>query len=277
LKLTALKRHHVEELYGTLGQKISAAMVKKVGVTLGVALGKAVDKGMIPFNPTSRVKKPKSEPPEIPTLNPDQVSVFLAAAADDRLYGLYALGLDSGMRPGELFGLQWTDFDFRVGSVTVRRALAVTEDGSLALKPVKTGKKGERTILLTPFTLEVLEGHRKRMLVEGNVSGPVFCNSKGGFLRLSDVHRASFKPLLKRAGLPDMPLYSLRHSCATLLLLAGQNVKSISERLGHCSVTLTLATYSHVVAQMQQEAAARMHQILTHKPALAANGLIGCN
>jgi integrase len=71
-----------------------------------------------------------------------------------------------------------------------------------------------------------------------------------------------FKPLLKKAGLPPISLYSLRHTCATLLLLANVNPKIVSERLGHSSITLTLDTYSHVLPGMQRVAAGVLAKLL---------------
>jgi integrase len=99
------------------------------------------------------------------------------------------------------------------------------------------------------------------MLVEGHAGGPVFCNSIGTYLRLTEVHQ-TFKAILERAKLPEIRLYDLRHTCATLLLLADENPKIVSERLGHSTVTLTLDTYSHVLPTMQKRAAVKMNAFL---------------
>jgi integrase len=159
-----------------------------------------------------------------------------------------------------MFALQWVDIDFDRGRVSVKRSLAPGADGKLEVKAVKT-KKGRRQIRLA-----ALHDHRKRMLAEGHANAPVFCNTVGGFLRLTDLCRNSFKPILKRGGLPDIRLCDLRHTCSTLLLLAEENIKVVSERLGHATVTLTLDVYSHVLDGMQEQAAAKMEKILTHKP-----------
>ena len=68
--------------------------------------------------------------------------------------------------------------------------------------------------------------------------------------------------LVRIFGHDEFRLYDLRHSCATLLLLAGENPKVVSERLGHASITLTLDTYSHVLPSMQQRAAEKLEAIL---------------
>jgi integrase len=75
--------------------------------------------------------------------------------------------------------------------------------------------------------------------------------------------RRHLKPILKRAKLAsDVRFYDLRHTCATLLLAAGENPKVVSERLGHASITLTLDTYSHVLPGMQEEASLKLEGII---------------
>ncbi len=93
--------------------------------------------------------------------------------------------------------------------------------------------------------------------------GLVFAAEDGEPLHASNLTARHFKPALKAAGLPqEVRLYDLRHTCATLLLLAGVNPKIVAERLGHASVTLTLDTYSHVLPTMQEEAAGRLEAML---------------
>ena len=271
LRLVELKRFHIEELYTTLAKKeVSAAMQRKIGTTLTIALGTAVDKEMIAFNPAERVRKPKAIKPEICPLDADQVAAFLVAAKEDRLYAFYIMSIDTGARPGELFALEWRDIDFDRSRVTIKKSLALNADGVLQVKDVKT-PKGRRQIRLSSVTLSALQEHRKMMLVEGHATAMVFCNTAGGFIDIKNLHRNSFKPLLKRAGLPDIRLYDLRHTCATLLLLAGENAKVVSERLGHSTAVMTLDVYSHVLEGMQQQAAAKMDLILSHKPKKAGS------
>ena len=75
------------------------------------------------------------------------------------------------------------------------------------------------------------------------------------------THR--FKPLLKRAGLPEIRFHDLRHTCATLLLSKNVNPKVVSEMLGHASIAITLDTYSHVLPTMQESAAEAMEDALS--------------
>jgi integrase len=82
----------------------------------------------------------------------------------------------------------------------------------------------------------------------------VFVNKVGGIISPSNLRNRSFKPLLKRAGLPDIRFHDLRHTCATLLLSRNVNPKIVSEMLGHSSIAITLDTYSHVLPTMQKSA-----------------------
>ena len=263
IRLAKLDAFAVEQMYAALEKgKVSAAMRRRVGTTLGTALRAAVASKILPYDPSAGVAKPRTARHEIRVLDPDQVPAFLAAARTDRLFPLYALALDSGMRQGELFGLAWGDVDFEAGTVQVRRSLEEIK-GTHRLKDVKTAR-ARRRIDLSSWTMALLHDHRKAMLAEGRDvrEGPVFVDSDGGWLRKPNVGRRSFKPILKRAGVPEIRFHDLRHTCATLLLLAEVNVKVVSERLGHASVTITLDTYSHVLPTMQKGAAEKMGLIL---------------
>ena len=72
-----------------------------------------------------------------------------------------------------------------------------------------------------------------------------------------------FWPLLKRAGLPQVRFHDLRHTCATLLLIQNVNPKVVSEMLGHATIAITLDTYSHVLPNMQSEAAKALEDALS--------------
>jgi hypothetical protein len=75
--------------------------------------------------------------------------------------------------------------------------------------------------------------------------GLVFATESGSLINPSNLRNRSFKPLLKRAGLPDICFHDLRHTCATLLLSQGTHPKLVQELLGHATIAMTLDTYSH--------------------------------
>jgi integrase len=287
VKLAKLASLHVEQLYANMTEQgESAAACKKIGTALRMALKQACRLRLVPYNVASDVPLPKPPKEEIAPLDPEQMGRFLVGAESDRLYALYVLALDSGMRQGELFGVRWPEVDFSTSTILVRRSLMFCKAGTF-LKDVKT-KHARRRIELSPDTMRVLNEHRQRMLAEGRdvKVGPVFCNSAGGFLKCSDVRRYSFQPIFDRVNeravkeaaekqvapvlLPVIRFHDLRHTCATLLLLADENVKVVSERLGHASIQITLDTYSHVLPNMQRRAAQKMAGIFAAARAAAA-------
>jgi hypothetical protein len=243
-------------------------------------LGQLIKNGRVRLDPEG------TGAPVIGRPDPFKVGMVLKHARQDRLYALYVTALDTGMRPGEMFALEWSDVDFTGAHVTVTKSLEEIA-GHLRVKDAKT-KKGRRRIDLTPETLAALNDHRKRMLAEGHAAGPVFCNNVGTHLRISDVRLASFKAIINRANkaeveaaakakrdpvlLPDIRLYDLRHSSATLLLLADVPAKVVSERLGHSTINLTLDTYSHVLPTMQKSASQKMSKILGHASKVNVSG-----
>jgi len=90
----------------------------------------------------------------------------------------------------------------------------------------------------------------------------VFASEIGTPLQRKNLTDRHFKPLLEKAELPNIRLYDLRHTTATLLLSAGENPKVVSERLGHASIVLTLDTYSHVLPTMQQSATDKLEKMM---------------
>jgi len=92
-------------------------------------------------------------------------------------------------------------------------------------------------------------------------TGLVFTTWFGTALEPRNVVR-SFKRILQKAGLPDIRFYDLRHTCASLLLAQGVHPRVVMEILGHSQIGLTMNTYSHVIPQLQQEAASKLDALL---------------
>jgi integrase len=125
---------------------------------------------------------------------------------------------------------------------------------------------------LPKTAVDALWKDKARMLAEGFAAVPwIFCNLHGGPLRRSHFHREDFKPLLKRAELPDIRFHDLRHTSATLLLSAGVHPKVVQERLGHSQISVTLDTYSHVLPTKQLEAAGRLDHLMKPVPVAKAH------
>lgn len=259
-KVVTVAPVHIEQLYAEMNRDgVSARNRQLAGVVLTNAFNYAVRLKLVPYNPAREIDKPRSARKELRTWTAEQAGAFLKATEFDRLHALYVLALATGMRQGELFALEWSDVDFAGGYLSVRRSL---EDigGTLRVKETKTGKG--RRVDLPAFALDALHAHRKAMLAEGHRTAIVFVDGDGGYLRRPNVLRRSFVPAMRKAEVPEIRFHDLRHSAATLLLAAGENVKVVSERLGHATTKITLDVYAHVLPTMQKSAADRMQKLL---------------
>jgi integrase len=260
-QLAQLTGDHVQALYGAMAKAgVSDRTRQLAHAVLHRALQVAVEAKppKIPFNPCDYVEAPRLPEGKVHRVEPygaEEVRRLLAAAEGHRLEALIVLAVFTGMRQGELFALQWPDLDLETGALCVRHSLEEV-GGKLALKEPKSGKA--RRVELPPLAVAALWGHRARMLTEGHLDGPVFCDTRGGWLRKSNFLRNVFQPLIKKAGLPRRRFHDLRHTSATLLLTLGVHPKVVQERLGHSKINVTLDTYSHVAPTLQKEAAAKL-------------------
>ncbi len=167
--------------------------------------------------------------------------------------------MGTGLRSGEALGLKWADLNVADGSLHIQRVWARARSGYKFQAP-KTAKSRQRLKLPVGLVTVPLE-HRSRQAP--NDLDLVFASEVGTPLNERNVSNRHFKPTLERAGLPrSLRLYDLRHTHATLLLIAGTHPKIVSERLGHATVTLTLDTYSHVLPGMQTDSAQKLDEIL---------------
>jgi integrase len=224
---------------------------------------------MISRNPTEDADLPRWEKREMRALSPEEVARFREAATSDPWSVLFDLALVSGMRPAEILGLRWGDVDLGRGSLIVQQTL-VRRGKAWRFEPPKT-KKSSRTIPLPRSVARALAAHKAQQSKIRLKCGPeyqdhdlVFAAANGIPLDSGSLVRRHFKPILLRAKLPKtIRFYDLRHTCASLLLAAGENAKVVSERLGHAGVTITLDTYGHVMPGMQEQATAKIERLLS--------------
>lgn len=126
---------------------------------------------------------------------------------------------------------------------------------------------GARKIRLTQIVIDGLEEQKRYIAAIRRHAGSawkendlLFPNKHGGYLDRWVISQ-QFQRVLEKAGLPYMRLHDLRHSAATLLLAAGVNVKVVQEMLGHSDIRITLQMYSHVMPDMQKDAADKMNDM----------------
>ncbi len=250
---------------------LSPNTVHHVHAVLHRALRDAVKWGYLQTNVAACADPPRAsaQHTELAVWSEEQLHAFLGSVAEQRLYPLWRFLAMTGCRRGEALGLTWRDLDIEGGRVAIVRAL-VPIDGKLVETEPKT-KRGRRLIALDVETVAVLRQQAARQLAEQQAlgdewidSGRVFSAENGAQLHPERIS-AMFNRLARAAALPPIPLHGLRHTYASLALAKGVNAAIVSRRLGHATVAFTLDIYSHVLPQVDAEAAEFIAAFVGHE------------
>lgn len=247
----------LQRLYGILERKgLGPRSRQLVHVTLATALRRAVRLHLIDVNPVDGVDAPRVPKANAKVLTIEQADKLLANLAPHRLSGLFVVALTTGMRPGEILGLKWEDVDLKRATIAVRRTIEDHKGKAVIGEPKTAGSR--RRIDIPKRCVTALIRHRERLLADGlRAADWVFPSDVGTPLGIRNLSRV-FKSALVACDLPDLRLYDLRHTAATIALVAGVPLKVVSERLGHASIKITADTYQHVIPSLQRDAADRI-------------------
>lgn len=264
-------------IQGTYAKLLAAgyapSTVDKTHRMLHTAMKQAVAWRLLQRNPVDGVTSPRIVAAAPVAWSADECAIFLDLTADDSLAPLWRLGLDSGMRLGEILALSWRDLDVERRVVRVQRSLTRDQAGSWKIGEHAKTSSSRRAIALGDSTATALRGLRapqaERRLACGGAwvdLNLIFDGGNGKWITPTSVRRQfdAACERVRRAGheLPEITPHGMRHTMATLLLVAGVHPKVVQERLGHKTVQITLDRYSHVAAGMQEEAADVLERLL---------------
>lgn len=231
------------------GKPLAPKTIRHYYNALGMIFSYAEKQGLIAANPMLKVDAPKKDKKPVDALTQEQAKQFFTALLDSPLdfHCMMHLLLTSGIRRGECIGLKWKDIDERSATITIARSAVYTPESGIILSTPKTADS-VRTIPLMESTLHLLQQLKKQTQATNRSTilkeAFVFPSEKDLFSpRDPNAVTRRVKRFMKVNGFPDLSPHDLRHSCATLLLGQGADIKSVQEILGHADASTTLNFY----------------------------------
>ena len=245
---------------------LSARTVHHMHVILKGALAQAVKWEMLVRNPAAAVNPPRVTRPLLSTYDLAQTAELIQAARGKRVFIPTLLAVLCGLRRGEIAALRWRNMDLTTGQLAVVQSAEQTKAG-VRYKEPKSGRV--RTVALSSTMIAELSAHRIAQAKEYLKIGKRLCDddflvaqADGSPLRPHSLGQEWVRFLSVHPALPRIRFHDLRHAHATHLLASGVHPKVASERLGHSKIGITLDLYSHVLPNMQMDAASIVDEAL---------------
>lgn len=266
IPLRRLRLDHLETFYSELattggehGQGLAPKTVLEVHMIVRAALDLALRRELVGRNVSDdeHLRPSRSGKAVARIWTYSELARFLDVASTHRLYPALYLAAHSGMRRGEIAGLKWCDLDAIANRLSIRRTLQCVGG-----QPVEFGpetRTSRRTVELDDATVDLLQRWRRQLGGEGLPNGIddwMFCNTAGRYLNPQSISQL-FDRILARTDIPRIRFHDLRHTHASLLIASGEDVKVVSERLGHAHPAFTMHTYQHLLPGMSAAAAER--------------------
>lgn len=236
---------------------------------LSSMLQDAVHWQVIPSNPCQRVEAPKPLRKKVSIMDEENIVRMLSALEGEpmKYRTIVMLGIDSGLRLGEMMGLKWQDIDLEQATLSVNKAnQALVGKGVFTKRP--KNESSVRSIALSESTVSLLTMYRNEQSetmfqLSGKWidEGWVFTQWNGKPM-YPDTPSHWFRDFLKHHNLPHMKFHALRHLSATVLIAQGVPLKSVSARLGHADICTTANIYSEALQSVDRQAASKMDEFL---------------
>lgn len=229
----------------------------------------AVQWQVIASNPCKRVKAPKAKKKEALFLDEKQAKRLVVLLENEPIYyrTIISLFLYTGMRRGELCGLEWSDIDFKNRLISITKS-SLYISGRGVFDDTPKNKSSERVIKIPPVMIELLREHQRAQNLQKRSVGKnwagsdkVFTNKIGAPIN-PDTITWWFHKFVSKHNLPNIHIHSLRHTNATLLIAGGTDIRTVAKRLGHANISVTGNVYAHALKSADAAAAKVLSDML---------------
>lgn len=239
---------------------------------LRAMLHKAVYWQLIVANPAERVQAPKAKKPKRRSYDDEQTKILLEnlelLSVEDTKYKVaIILTIFTGVRLGELMGLEWQDVDFKNGIISINRSSQYLSDMGVFTKTPKT-ESSIREIAIPEFIISLLKEYKLWYEEQKSIYGELWANSDRLFVQADGkpMHPSSiskwFVRYVSTIGLPVINFHGLRHTNASLLVAQNVDIAVVSARLGHAQISTTLDFYVHPLLSHNRKAGYALENLL---------------
>ena len=273
LVLEQVKAKDIQDFYNEMLGKMKSSSVLSYHLILHNAFEYAVKMDMIPMNPCDKVQRPKPGKFHGAFCDEKELQKLFEISKGNKLELAIKVAVFYGMRRSEVVGLRWKAIDFDNNTITVNHTITEANNNGKLRLIVSDKAKTKSSLRTYPLTDEM-----KRLLLEkqaktaankeyfGNTYNHkydeyVFVDDMGNLIAPNSI-TFSFKRLVKANGMDNLTFHSLRHTCASLMVANGVNMKHIQDWLGHSTFTITADFYSHLDSSAKQLAADAMTGVM---------------
>ena len=275
IKLCDLKKSHIKTFYNHLMQtrNIKPQTVKRYHANIHKALKEAVELDLIPINPADNIKLDKSEQYIASYYNKEELEKLFEVAKGSIIELHILLAAYYGLRREEVCGLKYSSINFIDHTITISHTVTqcrVNGKYTTIKKDRTKNKSSYRTLPLVPLIEDLLLKEKARQEKNKKFFGNSYKNEDGyilvddeGAIVKPDRVTKTFKKLIEHNNLKKIRFHDLRHSCASLLLANGVNMKEIQQWLGHSNFNTTANIYSHIDSSSKEKSANVIANILS--------------
>ena len=260
IQLGKLAPHMVQHLYNELLNEkgLSPKTIKNLHRALHRAMEQAKRLGYIRTNPLDAVIVPRVEKTKVETLADDEMLRFLTVIKGETDELIYFVTVFTGLRQGEVLGLTWDCVDFENNTLLINKQhTLLRKTKEYVFASLKNDKI--RTLTVADEVMDALRRQQKKQEAWAEEAGRawsnpdqlVFTNELGRYVSNKTLYNR-FKRLMKANGFDELRFHSLRHIFAVNSLRAGDDIKTVREKLGHAAASFTLSTYAHSTPGMKK-------------------------